>query len=275
MSRHVLLCEPSHFRIAYEINPWMNQRVPVEGPRALDQWHGLREVLVDLGVRVELVGQRFEVPDMTFTANAGVVIGDRFVPANFRFRERQAEQPYFREWFAARGYEVYDIHEPHYWEGEGDVLAAPDDPALVCGGYRFRTERGALDHLEAALGVPVLRLELVDPRYYHLDTCLCPLGRGRAMVVREAFAPESFRALAEAFDDLIEVPPADAARFACNALVVDDRVVLDAGCDDTERALRARDLVPVPTPTDEFLKSGGSVKCLVLQLDAFVSASSS
>ncbi len=275
MSRHVLLCEPRHFRIAYEINPWMDRRVPVERARALAQWQGLRAVLADLGVRVELVEQHPEVPDMTFTANAGVVVGNRFIPASFRFRERQAEQPYFREWFVARGYEVYDIHDPHYWEGEGDVLAAPDDPSLVCAGYRFRTERGALEHIEAALGVAITPLELVNPRYYHLDTCLCPLGRGRAMVVREAFAPESFRALAEVFDDLIEVSPADAARFACNALVVDDRVVLNAGCQTTEQALVARDLVPVPTPTDEFLKSGGSVKCLVLQLDAFVAVASS
>jgi N-dimethylarginine dimethylaminohydrolase len=207
---------------------------------------------------------------MTFTANAGVVRGRRFIPANFRFHERQAEQPYFSEWFRSRGYAIDPIHDPHYWEGEGDVLAAPDDPSLVCAGYRFRTEESALDHLEAELGVRTVHLELTDAHYYHLDTCLCPLGRGRALFVPGAFSASSVRALADVFDELIAVPPDEAARFACNALVVGERVVLNAGCGVTERALVARGLTPVATPTDEFLKSGGSVKCLVLQLDAFV-----
>lgn len=269
MTNHVLLCEPRHFRIAYEINPWMHRDVPVDEARALEQWNGLRRTLVDLGVVVELVEPREDVPDMTFAANAGVVFGRRFIPANFRFQQRQAEQPYFEEWFATHGYEVDPIHDPHYWEGEGDVLATPGEPSLVFAGYRFRTEASALDHLDAELGVRTTRLELTDPRYYHLDTCLCPLGDGRALVVAEAVSAPSMRALAEAFDDLIEVTAEDAARFACNALVVGEHVVLNAGCATTERALRDRGLTPVPSPTDEFLKSGGSVKCLVLQLDAF------
>lgn len=269
MTNHVLLCEPTHFRIAYEINPWMHRDVPVDEPRALEQWQGLRRTLVDLGVRVELVEPRADVPDMTFAANAGVVVGHRFIPANFRFRERQPEQPYFIEWFESRGYEIDSIHDPHYWEGEGDVLATPGEPSLVVAGYRFRTEGSALDHLDAELGVRTVRVELTDPRYYHLDTCLCPLGGGRALVVASALSPASMRALAAVFDDLIEVTREDAARFACNALVVEEQVVLNAGCEATERALRDRGLTPVPAPTDEFLKSGGSVKCLVLQLDAF------
>jgi N-dimethylarginine dimethylaminohydrolase len=267
---HVLLCEPLHFRIAYEINPWMHREVPVDSARALEQWRGLHSTLLAQGVRVELVEQRPDVPDMTFTANAGVVAGNRFIPANFRYLERQAEQPYFNEWFRRRGYEVVPIHDPHYWEGEGDVLAAPDDPSLVCAGYRFRTEESALDHLEAELGLRTVHLELADPRYYHLDTCLCPLGGGRALMVPGAFTPESLRALAGVFDELVPVTDTDAERFACNALVVGDRVVLNSGCMATERALIERGLTPVATPTDEFLKSGGSVKCLVLQLDAFV-----
>jgi N-dimethylarginine dimethylaminohydrolase len=270
MTQHVLLCEPRHFRIAYEINPWMRRANAVDWPRALEQWRELHRVLIDLGVRVELIDQHPEVPDMTFTANAGVVAGKRFIPANFRFRERQAEEPYFIEWFRTRGYEIAAIHEPHFWEGEGDVLATPGEPALVFAGYRFRTEESALDHLEAELGVRSQHLELIDPRFYHLDTCLCPLGSGRAMFVPSAFSSDARRALAAAFDDLIAVTEQDALRFACNAVVVGDRVVLNTECLSTERALEARGLAPIATRTDEFLKSGGSVKCLVLQLDAFV-----
>jgi N-dimethylarginine dimethylaminohydrolase len=271
MTSHVLMCEPVHFRIAYEINPWMKRSNAVDGPRALEQWRGLYRRLVELGVRVDLVEQRPDVPDMTFAANAGVVAGKRFLPANFRYRERQLEEPYFADWFIERGYRIEPIHEPHFWEGEGDVLPMPGEPSLVFSGHRFRTEEGALDHLEELLGLKTLHLELVDPRYYHLDTCLCPLGNGRALVVAEAFAPDSLRALASTLDEVIEVPPEEAARFACNALVVEgDRVVVNAGCSATERALLERGYTPVSSPTDEFLKSGGSVKCLVLQLDAFV-----
>lgn len=270
MTEHVMLCEPTDFRIAYEINPWMHREIPVDQPRAQAQWRGLHRTLLELGVRVELATAHADTPDMTFAANAGVVAGRRFYPSNFRYRERQPEQGYFEAWFAERGYEIVSIHEPHYWEGEGDVLAAPGDPSLVVAGFRFRTEQSALDHLEAELGVRTIRLELIDPHYYHLDTCVCPLGNGRAMFVPGALSPASRVQLAAVFDDLIEVTPEDAARFACNALVTRDRVVLNSGCEATERALRARGLTPVPTPTDEFLKSGGSVKCLVLQLDAFV-----
>ena len=268
MPRHVLMCEPVHFRIEYEINPWMRRANKVDGPRALEQWRGLHRAIDGLGVRVELVEQRPGVPDMTFTANAGVVIGRRFLPANFRFPERQPEAEHFIDWFADRGYAVETIHEPHYWEGEGDVL--PDD-GRVFAAHRFRTEYRALDHLDELLGLEVTRLELADPRFYHLDTCFAPLGSRRALYYPPAFSDPSRAVLEAAFDDLIAVPDTEALRFACNALVVDDTVVMNTGCPQTRAELERRGLRCVETPTDEFIKAGGSVKCLVLALDAFES----
>ena len=178
MTFRVLMCEPVHYRIAYEINLWMRRSNAVDQPRALAQWRALRSVLEGLGVEIALVDQEPEVPDMTFAANAGIVIGNRFIPANFRFPERQPEAALFTRWFEDHGHGIERIHEPPYWEGEGDVLAAGDQ---IVAGYRFRTELRALDHLEELLGAPLLPLELVDPRFYHLDTCFCPLGGGRAL----------------------------------------------------------------------------------------------
>jgi N-dimethylarginine dimethylaminohydrolase len=266
MTQHVLMCEPLHFRIAYEINPWMRRANQVAGPRALEQWRQLRSALDDLGVAVELVAQGEGVPDMTFTANAGVVAGRRFIPANFRYAERQPETELFTDWFQAHGYEAAPIHEPHYWEGEGDVLPAG---GRVFAGYRFRTEFRALDHLDELLGTETVRLELADPRYYHLDTCFCPLGDGRLLYYPPAFSDEACATIERYFTDRIVAPDADAARFACNALVVDGSVVVNSGCPSTVAALSARGLRVVETPTDEFIKAGGSVKCLVLMLDAF------
>jgi N-dimethylarginine dimethylaminohydrolase len=267
MPRHVLMCEPIHFRVEYEINPWMRRLNAVDRPRALGQWRRLRDVLVDLGVAVELIEQAPDVPDMTFTANAGLVTSHRFLPANFRYRERMPEATHFTFWFEEHGYAVEPIHDPHYWEGEGDVLPVPGASFLL-GGYRFRTEVGALDHVEAALGRDIVRVELTDPRFYHLDTCFCPLGNGAALYVPGAFTEPSRTTLGSLFDDLIAVPDDEGLRFACNALVVDDLVVLNTGCTRTEAALQRRGHRPIATPTDEFIKAGGSVKCLVLQLDA-------
>ena len=271
MTRHVLMCEPVHFRIAYEINPWMRRANQVRSPLALEQWRGLRRALDELGVDVELVEQAADVPDMTFTANAGVAAGRRFIPANFRFPERQPEAARFIEWFERRGYAVEGIHEPHYWEGEGDVLPDVDQRGQrrVFAGHRFRTEDRALDHLDELLGCEVTRLELVDPRFYHLDTCFCPLGEGRALYYPPAFDARSRAALEGAFDALVAVSDAEALRFACNALVVGGAVVLNSGCPATRAALEGFGFRAVETATDEFMKAGGSVKCLTLMLDAF------
>ena len=267
MTRRVLMCEPLHYRIDYEINPWMRRSNRVDGARALKQWRRLRESLEELGVSVELVEQAPGAPDMTFTANAGVVAGGRFLPSNFRFPERRPEEDHFIRWFRRAGYAVETIHLPHYWEGEGDVLPAGD---RVFAGHRYRTEFRALDHLEEALDTELVRLELADPRFYHLDTCFAPLGGGRALYAPAAFTTEGRAELASHFDDLIAVEPEESLRFACNALVVDRRVVMNAGCPATARALRERGYEPVESATDEFIKAGGSVKCLALMLDAFV-----
>ena len=266
MTRRVLMCEPVHYRIDYEINPWMRRSNRVDGARALEQWRRLRERIEGLGVDVALIEQAPETPDMTFTANAGVVVGDRFIPSNFRYAERQPEEDHFIRWFRDQRYSVETIHLPHYWEGEGDVLPAGD---RVFAGYRYRTEFRALDHLEEALSPDLVRLELADERFYHLDTCFAPLGEGCAMHVPEAFTAEGREELVRHFDDLVAVEPAESLRFACNALVVDRQVVMNTGCPATVHALRERGYEAVESATDEFIKAGGSVKCLTLMLDAF------
>ena len=271
MSRHVLMCEPTHYRIAYEINPWMRRGNAVRTAEAHAQWAGLRAALEGLGVHVALVEPGAEVPDMTFAANAGIVIGRRFAPSNFRHPERQPEAARFTRWFEEHGYEVVRIHEPHYWEGEGDVLpaAGPMSEGHVFAGYRFRTEFRALDHLDEILGVPAVRLELVDPRFYHLDTCFLPVAAGVAAYYPPAFGEASRALLRERFSDLVEVSEHDALRFACNAFRVDEAIVLNTECDALVAALRDRGYRCVETPTAEFIKAGGSVKCLILTLDAF------
>lgn len=260
------MCEPTHFRIDYEINPWMHRSNAVLPDRAHRQWTDLYDLLRSLDVTIDLAEPAHEVPDMTFAANAGIAMGRRFVVANYRYAERQPEAERFIATFEDRGYEIASIDPRLFWEGEGDVLPCGNQ---VYAGYGFRTMYEALDDLDAMLGVETVRLALVDPRFYHLDTCLFPIAEGVAACYPPAFSAPSLELLRAHFADLIEVPEADAVRFACNAVRVGDTVVMNTGCDTTVGALTSRGYHCAETLTDEFIKAGGSVKCLLLTLDTF------
>ncbi|MBI2911286.1 MAG: amidinotransferase, partial [Chloroflexi bacterium] len=165
----LLMCPPAHFRIAYEINPWMDVQRDADRALAQRQWQALYDALTaEAGARVRLVEPAAEQPDMVFTANAGLVVGRRFLPSNFRHPERAGERGRFCDWMVAAGYTLAPLPEAIAFEGEGDVLFCGDLPVA---GYGFRTDRAAHRVIEQALDWPVLSLELVDPHFYHLDTC--------------------------------------------------------------------------------------------------------
>lgn len=261
----VLMCKPDHYQVEYEINPWMSRRRPADPERASRQWYDLYRVLKDeMDVRIELVEPVRGLPDMVFTANAGLVDRDLFVRSNFRFRERRGEETWFESWFAAGGYRVVTLPRGQRFEGEGDAFIVG---ATVFAGYRFRSHPAAHRSLSQVLGRPVVSLKLIDPYFYHLDTCFCPLGHGQVMYYPEAFSPEGRRCIEGWFPERLAVDHEEARRFVCNAVVVGDRVVVNQGCPQAERWLAGRGFTVVPVDTSEFMKAGGSAKCLVLFLD--------
>src|SRR6059058_1814739 len=174
----ILMCPPDFYGIEYEINPWMSRSRGSSPVRAHQQWKALHDALVRLGVEIELMTPQQGLPDLVFTANAGLVYHNRFFSSRFRHEVRARETPHFDAWFAAHGFEVEHLPEGMYFEGAGD--------ALFCGstlfaGYRIRSDVGGHQHLAGQIGVQVLPVELVDPRFYHLDTCFCPLAAGEAI----------------------------------------------------------------------------------------------
>jgi N-dimethylarginine dimethylaminohydrolase len=264
MSPRILMCPPDHYGIEYEINPWMSRDRGSDPSRARQQWHALVDVLRTLGVQVELLTPQPGLPDLVFTANAGVMFHDRFYSARFRHAERARESPVFDEWFAGHGFRVEHLPAGMFHEGAGDALFCGD---ALFAGYRIRSDALAHQWLAQELGVPVLPLELVDPYYYHLDTCFCPLAPGEALYHPAAFDPYGRKVIEARVPGLIAVAGDEAARFACNAVVVGKTVVTNAGCPQLAAALRQRGYEPVETELDEFIKAGGSAKCLTLRLD--------
>jgi N-dimethylarginine dimethylaminohydrolase len=263
----LLVCPPDYFRIAYEINPWMRRANRVDPTRARRQWEALMATLEkEVGVTLERMTPVPDQPDLVFTANAGSVLGRRAVPSRFRHPERQGEERHFEAWFRDHGYEVHRLEEGLYFEGAGDLLGLPE---LWCGGYRQRSDIRSYVRLSEIFGREIIPVELVDPRFYHLDTCFCPLSGGELLYYPPAFDEYARTVIADRVpaDRRLVVPEAEALRFACNAVCVGRDVVLPTGCPETVRWLAGRGYRPRPVELDEFMKAGGSAKCLTLALE--------
>jgi N-dimethylarginine dimethylaminohydrolase len=265
--RHVLMCPPEFFTVSYEINPWMHRTVPVDRKLAMRQWNTLVRVYEALGHTVEFVEPVLGLPDMVFAANGGLVVDGRVYPAKFRHAERQGEESPYAGWFAAHGF-VSTGDAAFVNEGEGD-FATVGDPAsdkTVLAGFGFRTDIAAHEELRGRLGLDVVSLRLVDPRYYHLDTALAVLSDDNIAYNPEAFDAPSRRWLAMRFPHAIAVNATDAAAFACNSFSDGHHVVVPAGASMFATQLKAAGYDPITVDLSEFRKSGGSVKCCTLEL---------
>nr|WP_185026553.1 dimethylargininase [Streptomyces candidus] len=258
------MCPPEHFRVTYSINPWMDPAKPVELPLALAQWEDLRDRYLSLGHTVELLAPRPDLPDMVFAANGATVVDGRVLGSRFAYAERTPEAEAHRAWFRAHGFT--DLREPeHVNEGEGDFAVTA---SWLLAGRGFRSTSAAHDEAQEFFGRPVIGLDLVDPRYYHLDTALAVLDdrTDEVMYYPGAFSPGSRAVLARLFPDAVIAEEADAAALGLNAVSDGRHVLLPQAAAGLFGPLRARGFEPIGMDLGELLKGGGSVKCCTQEL---------
>ncbi len=284
-ARRYLMCPPTFFAVRYEINPWMDRGRPVDRSLARRQWERLRSTLADLGHDVRTIEPVRGLPDMVFAANGASVRDGVVLSAVFRHAERAPEGPVYLKWFADQGYVTHMARNVN--EGQGDFLSAGE---VVLAGWGARTARAA--HAEAAdlWGVEVVSLELVDPRYFHLDTALTVLRGGPAAPGRPAAAPggapgvapapaeiayfppafsaEARATLADRFPDAIRASEADAGAFGLNAVSDGRHVILPPDAPRLAAELRERGYEPILVDTSELLHAGGGAKCATLEIGA-------
>lgn len=249
------------------INPWMEGNIHKSSrDRAQEQWQKLYEI-IHARATVDLIEPQPGWPDMVFTANAGLVLGDRVVLSRFYHPERQGEEPYFKAWFESQGYQVFELPKQLPFEGAGDALLDREGRWLWAG-YGFRSELDSHAYLAKWLDIEVLSLRLMDERFYHLDTCFCPLTDGYLLYYPPAFDAYSNRLieLRVPAEKRIAVQEADAVNFACNAVNIDRTVILNCASQELKSALAQVGFEVVETPLTEFLKAGGAAKCLTLRV---------
>lgn len=263
-----LMCPPEYFDVSYIINPWMNGNVrKIDNALAKQQWRALYDIVTDLAT-VRLVSPQPGSPDMVFTANAGLVKGRRFLVSRFRYPERQYEEPYFADWFLDRGYDVTLMPRDVPFEGAGDALFDRDAKRLWLA-HGHRSVLAAKTMVEERFGGEVVTLKLTDQRFYHLDTCFCPLDGGYLLYYPAAFDEASQAAIERLVpaSRRMAIDEEDALAFACNAVAMGRRVVVNRATTAFVDALARRGFEVAQTPLSEFMKAGGSAKCLTLRLD--------
>ena len=259
--RHYAMTPPTFFAVEYEINPWMDVSAPVDVRAAHSQWLRLYDTYRGLGHTVELVEPVPGLPDMVYAANGGLIANGTAIVARFRFAERAAEASAYADWMSAAGYRP--VRTRHVNEGQGDLLIVGE---MVLAGYGFRTDRRAHAEIAAALRMPVISLELVDPRFYHLDTALAVLDGHTVGYYPPAFSAAAQAQLRSQFPDAIVVGSADAYVLGLNAVSDGRHVVHPAAATGFAAQLRQAGFEPVGVELSELLKGGGSVKCCTLEV---------
>jgi N-dimethylarginine dimethylaminohydrolase len=259
--RRYAMTPPAFFAVEYAINPWMDTSTPVDTDLAVRQWEDLLATYCALGHTVDLVEPVAGLPDMVYAANGGLVVDGKAVVARFAYPQRAGEAAAWAEWMAANGFEPRYTH--HTNEGQGDLLVVGP---MILAGYGFRTDKRAHDEVARIVGLPAVSLELVDPRFYHLDTALAVLDEKTIAYYPPAFSDESKARLRELFPDAIEVASSDAYVLGLNAVSDGRHVVLPATATGFARQLVEAGFEPVPVDLSELLKGGGSVKCCTLEV---------
>ena len=263
--KRFLMCEPAFFEVCYVINPWMEGNMgKVNRELAKKQWKNLHDIVTSLA-SVSLIEPVAGLPDMVFTANAGLVWKKEFIVSSFRHAERQPEAKFFEKFFFSHGYGVRRLHGKTIFEGAGDALF--DAQGRLWFGSGIRSESHALDGIIDAFHVEAHALELIDPRWYHLDTAFCPLPEGMAIAYANAFSRKSVGTLNHAFaENIIWVSEADARNFVCNAISIDRSIIMHRASAELKFALAQRGFDVIEADVSEFLKAGGACKCLTLEI---------
>jgi N-dimethylarginine dimethylaminohydrolase len=262
-TKMVLMCPPTYFDIEYEINDWMDKSNPVDRRLAANQWQTLHNIYSEkLGWEVQIIEPVKGLPDMVFTANGGLVLKGKVILPRFRYAERQPETEYFKAWFESAGYNNFLLPSSSF-EGEGDAFAWND---LLFGGYPFRSTKAAHQEVAEFLGLKLISLEQINPRFYHLDTSITFINDQTAAIYPGAFSDTALKLLHRLIPKLIEASEEDAMAYGLNAMTDGKNIILSDHPHGLIQQYEKLGLNVFTAEMSEFQKSGGGVKCLTLDL---------
>lgn len=269
MIEKIFVCPPMYYEIVYAINPYMAQHLGGTNPQLCrDQWNNLCHVLRECGAEVVEVPPAKGYPDQVFMSDPGITWGNQFFVSQFASAERGPEANLMAEFMASQGYQVSVLPQGLTWEGNGEVLFALDENCAFTGtcygGYGIRTKRESLDWLEQAMGCNFVKFRLTKAEFYHLDTCFCPIPGGYYAVYPDGLDATQWAAFSADVEpeNLYIASQDEVSNFNLNAVVLGKNYITHACSPEYSKWLQERGFTVRITDVSEFIKAGGSVKCL-------------
>lgn len=254
-----LMCKPDYFEVKYSINPWMKNEI-VDKNLAFFQWNNYKNALESSGVRVETINPHESSPDMVFAADQAVTIGGKTLISNFKYKQRREESGNYKKWFVKNNFNLKFLPENVYFEGGGES-AWVNNKLLI--GTGFRTSLNACEHIQKILDVEVTCLELINPNFYHLDTCLFVLNNETAFYYPNAFSKKANMRLKKLFNNLIKITKTEVFNFAANSVVLNNNVFMQKNNKSMKNKIDNLGYKTHELDFSEFMKSGGGAHCLV------------
>lgn len=267
MTAKFFMCPPDYYHnIDYEINPWMKKGTGCDNKVSIEKWNDLKNIITNLGAEVLTMPAQPGQPDIVFTANAALIYKDTAVISRFRPPERQPEEKFYIEWLKKQGFNIEILPDNMHFEGAGDALFSGE---TLYSGYITRTDITAHTYIAYLLNLKIISLELVNKRFYHLDTCFCPLTDGHLLYYPEAFDEYANKIIEKDFPEekRIIATEQEALAFCCNAVNIDKSVIMNNTTDRLKNVLKEKGFDTYEVDLAEFMKAGGSAKCLTLRLN--------
>jgi len=270
----VLMCSPKYFEVNYSGNEFMKGNIGnTDKDKALLQWSNLKSIYENLGYSVVLINPAENLVDMVFTANQSLPFIDEnsaknVVLSKMKNEQRRNEVMFFKEFYENNGYKVHELSDSiMYFESEGDCVI-DYERRILFGGYGFRTQENVYDILKKITGFNVVKLKLVNPVLYHLDTCLSVLNSNTAVIAKSAFDESGLNALKSSFENIILADENENMNyFVCNCHCPDGKnVIVQKGSSIFKKDVIKNGFNLIEVETGEFMKSGGSVFCMKLMI---------
>lgn len=288
INQTVLMSDAKHFSAEQPINPYYHDN-PINHAKAMHEHAEIHKFLRQAGVNVIKVPSPANCQDGVYTANWGLVRGDKAIIASLP-NARKQEESYAEKVLKCLGKEIIHIPDGLKFSGQGDALACGD--YLFCGSG-YRSDEKAQQFVAETLGYQRIQLQAApqvddngqpvinkssgwaDSFFYDIDLAIAIIKaprNGRKGLI--AYCPEAFtsssKKILEEFDgvDKIKVSIEEAREaFATNLVSTGETVIMSAHAPILTAELEKHGLKVLTPEITELAKGGGYIRCVTLTID--------